>query len=78
MKHDLIENRELDQQQRLRKRHLKRECTLLQTFGVYSISFNSSDFGKFFRSSILQDCIKVQEKKKKVVFLCSRPRQNMK
>ena len=27
---------------------------------------------------ILKDCIKVQEKKKKVIVLCSRPQQNMK
>ena len=26
---------------------------------------------------VLKDCIKVQEKKKKVVVLCSRPRQNV-
>ena len=34
--------------------------------------------GKFCRSLILKDCIKVQEKKKKVVVLCSRPGQNVK
>ena len=34
--------------------------------------------GKFFWSWILQDCIKVQEKKNKVVVLCSCPLQNMK
>ena len=34
--------------------------------------------GKFCRSLILKDCIKVQEKKKKVVVLCSPPRQNVK
>ena len=27
---------------------------------------------------ILKDCIKVQEKKKKVIVLCSRPPQNVK
>ena len=32
----------------------------------------------FFWSWILKDCIKVQEKKKKVVVLCTRPRQNVK
>ena len=31
----------------------------------------------FFWSSILKDCIEVQEKKKKVVVLCSRPSQNV-
>ena len=39
----------------------------------YSISFNSSILGKLFWSLIPKDCIKVQEKKKKVVVLCSRP-----
>ena len=33
---------------------------------TYSISFNSSNVGKYFWSWILKDCIKVQEKKKKV------------
>ena len=32
----------------------------------------------FLEWSILKDCIKVQEKYKKVVVLCSRPRQNVK
>ena len=36
------------------------------------------DDGKFFWSWILKDCIQVQEKKKKVVVFCSRPRQNVK
>ena len=45
---------------------------------AYSISFISSNVGKFFWNWILKDCIKVQEKKKKVVVLCSRPRRNMK
>ena len=34
---------------------------------AYSISFNTSNIGKFFWSWILKDCIKVQEKKKKNV-----------
>ena len=34
--------------------------------------------GKFCRSLILKDCIKVQEKKKKIVVLCSPPGQNLK
>ena len=38
-------------------------------YRAYSNSFNSSNLGKFFWSSILKDCIKVQEKKKKVVLL---------
>ena len=43
-------------------------------YRAYSISFNSSDVGKCFWSWILKDCIKVQEKKKKVAVLCSRSR----
>ena len=43
---------------------------------TYSISFNSSNVGKFFWSWILKDG-KVQEKKKKVVVFSSRPRQNV-
>ena len=45
---------------------------------AYSISFDSSIVGKFFGSLILKDCIKEPEKKRKVVFLCSRPRQIVK
>ena len=37
-----------------------------------------SDVGSFFWGWILKDCIKVQEKKKKVVGLCSCPPLNMK
>ena len=46
-------------------------------YRAYSISFNSSIVGKFFRSRILKDCIEVQEKKKKFVILCLRPPQNV-
>ena len=63
---------------RLRKRHLKSEVTLLQTL---SLLFHLVCFVKCWPkcswSWILKDCIKVQEKKKKVVALCSRPRQNV-
>ena len=45
---------------------------------AYSISFNSSKVGNLFWSWILKDCIEVQEKKKKVVVLCSSPPQNVK
>ena len=44
----------------------------LKLYRAYSNSFNSSNVGKSFWSWILKDCIKVQEKKKKVVVLCSR------
>ena len=43
-----------------------------------SFSFNSSNIGKMFWSLILNDYIKVQEKKKEVVVLCSRTRQSVK
>ena len=45
-------------------------------YRAYSISFTSSNVGKCFRSWILKDCIKIREKKKKVVLLYFRPRQN--
>ena len=57
---------------------IKSEFALLQTLPRF---FHLFQFAKcwhfFFWSSILKDCIEVQEKKKKVV-LCSRPRQNVK
>ena len=63
---------------RPRKRHLKRNLFCLKLYRAYSISFNSLNVGKYFCSWILKDCIKVQEKKRQVVVLCSRPRQNVK
>ena len=45
---------------------------------AYSISFDSSIVGSFFWSLILKDCIKEPEKKRKLVFLSSRPRQIVK
>ena len=70
-------NKELKQhrRRRLRKRHLKSEVALLQTL---SRLFHRAKFVKFwqffffFWSWIPKDCIEVQEKKKKVVVLCSR------
>ena len=74
--HGRLDNRELKQQrrQRLRKRQLKNEFAL---YRAYSISFNLSYVGKLFWSGILKDCVKVQERKQKVV-LSLRPRQNLK
>ena len=43
---------------------------------LFHLMFNSSSVGNFFWS--LKDCIKVQEKNKKVVVLCSCPLQNVK
>ena len=39
----------------------------LKLYRAYSISFNSSNVGKCFWSWILKDCIKVQEKKRKLL-----------
>ena len=71
---------ELKQQRRrwLRKRHSKVKPRCFKLHPAYSISFNSSNVGNFLWSWILEDCIKVQEEKKKVIVLCSRPRQNVK
>ena len=62
---------------RLAKRHLKSEFALLETL---SRLFHLAQFVKCWQSFstwVLKDCIKVQEKKKKVAVLCSRPRQNV-
>ena len=61
-------------ERRLRKRRLR--CFKL--YRAYSISFTQSNVGKFFWSWIPKNYIKVQEKKKKLVVLCSRLRQNVK
>ena len=45
---------------------------------AYSISFFTSDVGEFFWSWILKNCIKVQEKEKRVVVVGSRSPQNVK
>ena len=44
-----------------------------QLYRANSISLYSSDVGESFWSWILKDCIRVQEKKKRVVVLCSHP-----
>ena len=41
----------------------------LELFLAYSITFNSSNVGKWFWSWILKDCIKVQKKKKRCCFV---------
>ena len=63
--------RELKQQgqRRLRKHHL--------TSLGYSISF-SQTLANFCGVEFQKNCIEDQENLKKVVFLCSRPRQNVK
>ena len=55
---------------------VKSRCFKL--YRAYSILFNSSNVVNFLWSWILKECIEVQEKKKKVVVLCSRPPQNVK
>ena len=76
------DTRELKQKRRrrLRKRLLKSKVALLQKrYRAYSISFNSSNVGNFFGGELdSKNFIKVQEKKTKVVVLCSRPPQNVK
>ena len=50
----------------------------VKLYRACSISFYSSNVGKFPWSWILKDSIKIQEKKNKVVVLYSRPRKNVK
>ena len=56
---------------RLRKRHSKKMNWRCFKLYAYSISFNSSNVANFFWSWILKDCIESQEKKIKVIVLCS-------
>ena len=73
-------NGELKEQQwrRLRKSHLKSDWAASNFNGAYSISFKSSNAGKFSGSWILEDCTEGQKRKRKVVVLCSRSPQNAK
>ena len=64
--------------QRLRRRLRKRRLRCFKLYRAYSISFTQSNVGEFFWSWIPKDSIKVQEKEKKLVVLCSRLRQNVK
>ena len=61
------------------KRSLKKWVNAASNFIalIPSRLLNSSNIGKCFWSWILKGCMKVQEKKKKVVVLCSCPRQNV-
>ena len=73
-------NKEHKQQRRrrLRKRHLKIEFVLLQTL---SRLFHLVQYTKCWRICLefnSKGCIEVQEKKKGVVVLCSRPPLNVK
>ena len=64
--------------QRLRRRLRKRRLRCFKLYRAYSISFTQSNVGKRFWSLLPKDSIKVQEKKKKLVVLCSRLWQNVK
>ena len=72
--------RELKQQRRwrLQKFHLTSEFALLQTLSRLFQLFHCVKCWQISLELNLKDCIKVQEKKKKVVVLHSLPRQNMK
>ena len=77
--------RGLQQQQRrrLRKRdlkHLRSEFALLETSSrlFHLVQFLKTSLGNLFWSSILKECIEVQEKKKVVAVACSRPWQKVK
>ena len=68
-----------DVRRRLRKRHLKSEVALLQTLSrLLHLAQFVQMLEYFFLELNSEDCIEVQEKKKKVVVLCSRPPQNVK
>ena len=54
------------------------ESRCVKLYGAYFISFVSSNVGNDFWSLILKLCIKGQEKKEKVLVLCSSPPQNLK
>ena len=73
---------ERQRRRRLRKRHLQSKTSHAASgFKLYRSSFmscNSSNVGNIFHSWILTDCIKVQEKKKKVAVLRSDPPENVK
>ena len=63
---------------RLRKCHLQSEFALPQTFNELIPPRLIPQMLENFSVQLNSDSIKVQENKKKVVVLCSRPRQNVK
>ena len=63
---------------RLRKCHLKSEFALPQSFNELIPPRLIPQMLENFSVQLNSDSIKVQENKKKVVVLCSRPRQNVK
>ena len=71
-----IHSRERTQRRRrpLRKRQLKSVFARVQTsLRLFHLVQSASNAGEFVWSWILKDCIKVQEKQKRVVVLCSCP-----
>ena len=70
-------NRVSKRTQQRQRRHSK-SIRCFKLYHAYSISFNSTNVGNFFWSWILKDCIELDEKKKNVVVLCSRPPRNVK
>ena len=59
------------------KTSLKKRTRTASNFIAVITSRSICQMSSFF-SLILKDCVKVQEKKKKVVVMCSRPQQNVK
>ena len=76
--HSKLPNRELKQLRRRRLRKKTSRC--LELYRAYSISFNPSKMLAIFLDLNFKELyyIEVQEKKKNVVVLCSRPRQDVK
>ena len=68
----------LQHQRELKQQRRRRRLRCFKLYRAYSISFTQCNVGKYFWSWIPKDSIKVQEKKKKLVVLCSRLRQNVK
>ena len=66
----------LQHQRELKQQRRRRRLRCFKLYRAYSISFTQCNVGKYFWSWIPKDSIKVQEKKKKLVVLCSRLRQN--
>ena len=60
------------------KTSLKKEAALLQTLSGLFCLVQFAKRWQFVLELKFNDCIEVQEKKKKVIILCSRPPQNVK
>ena len=62
----------------LNKQGVPRDLKQQRRLRTTTLIANSSNVGEFFWSLVPRDCIEFQEKKKKVVVLCSRPSRNVK